>query len=663
FNKNWIVVTVNMFAVAPATGYKRSSIFVFNKATLYGFAASAAYKVFHEFCSASAQLCAFTQTPALTYDNTINALYLVEDWDGHTQLRISAITGSPSSPSYSSSHPLTPPVSAANSWTFNPAGGADFAPQLGSTNKIQTNDSRIQSVVYRNGSLWAAQTIFLPNSPSPTRSSIQWWQITPAGAVQQRGRVDDPTGAKFYAFPSIAVNKNNDVLIGYSRFSSQQYASANYAFRAGTDPANTLGTEVVLKAGAAPYFKTFGGGRNRWGDYSNTVVDPLNDLDLWTIQEHAAAVSGGSSRWGTWWGRIARGPATPVPVIQLGTVTATDGTSPGDPDNVVEPGESGNKLTVQLKNTGGAAATAVKASLTTSTPGVLVTTKASAYPDLPATTGAGNNTRPFAFNLATSPTFPCGKAISLKLTVTYTGGGPVTINFTLPTGPQVNAATRTYSGAAVSIPDNSPAGVNVPLVVSGLPTSISDIDFKFGGTSCSTNELSTAVGLNHSWVGDLVVTLRSPQGTVVTLMNRPGTFDNGGNNFCNTTLDDEAAGISIQGVSAAQAPYTGSFKPNSPLSAFDGQNPNGTWVLNVADVAELDVGSVRRFSLTIKPTPICSATASAPPLETERDRALAALMLPPQLFAVPPPEAQPLAALRALFMPGRYDHLARLLSG
>ncbi|HWT03619.1 MAG TPA: proprotein convertase P-domain-containing protein [Pyrinomonadaceae bacterium] len=666
FNKNWIVVTVNMFAVAPATGFKRSSIFVFNKATLYSFAAAASYKVFHDVCSAGASFCAFTQTPALTYDNALNTLYLVEDWDGHTQLRISSITGSPSAPAYSSAHPVTPPVSAANSWTFAPPSGSGFAPQLGSTAKIQTNDSRIQSVVYRNGSLWAAQTIFLPNAATPTRSSVQWWQITPAGAIQQRGRVDDPTGAKFYAFPSIAVNKNNDVLVGYSRFSSQQYASANYAFRAGTDPVNTIGTDVVLKAGAAPYFKDFGGGRNRWGDYSNTVVDPLNDLDLWTIQEHAAAVSGGFSRWGTWWGRIARAPTTPTPNITLSTVTATDGNT-ADADTLIEPGESNNKLTVRLRNTGNAAATAVSGTLTSLSTGVTIVSGQGTkpYPNLAASTGAGNNATPFLFNVAS--TYPCGVPISFKLTVTYTGGGsPVTLTFKVPTGKPAAAVTKTRTGTAVAIPDNNATGVSVPLAVSGFTGRISDLNFKIGGTTCTTAVNATTVGLNHTWVGDLVVKLRSPQGTVVTLIDRMGGGDNGGVNFCNTTLDDESAGASIQNTTSTQAPFTGSFKPNSPLSAFDGQNPNGTWTLLVSDQEAVDTGHVRTFSLIITAY-ACSTTASMSPLEAEQERVLTAMMLPPQLFAAPKSQEQSLAAvlgdawattrgegsaLRAFLMPG-----------
>ena len=614
FNKNWIVVTVNMFGNTDGT-FKRSHIYAFNKANLYAFGATASHKVFSDTNG-------FTMAPAITYDNALNTLYLVEDWDGHTQLRISSLNGTAAAPTYSTTHTF-PTVTAANSWTFNPPGG-DFAPQQGTTRKIMNNDSRIQNVVYRGGSLWCAHTIFLPNTASPTRSAVQWWELAPAGTVKQRGRVNDSTGQKFYAFPSIAVNKNKDVLIGYSRFSSQQYASANYSFRAGTDPVNTLREDRVLKAGSAPYEKDFGSGRNRWGDYSSTVVDPLNDVDMWTVQEHAAAVSGGTSRWGTWWGLIKPGPSTPTPFIELGTVTATDGNT-GDADTIIEPGENGNKLKIQLKNTGTAGATAVSGKLTTTTSGVTITTATSAYPNIAAGASATNTTL-FAFNVAS--TVPCGQPISFKLTVTYTGGGsPATLTFTVQTGKAGAAVTKAYTGAVKPIPDNSSTGVNASIAISGFTGRISDLNLKIGGTSCTTTPGSTTVGLDHTWVGDLVITLKSPQGTVVTLMDSPGGVTNSGHNFCNTVLDDDGSGgtaPSIQTITPSQAPYTGTFRPASPLSAFDGQNPNGTWTLNVADRATQDIGNVRAFSLIITAYS-CSTTALAAPVDGQSDRALARL--------------------------------------
>jgi hypothetical protein len=38
---------------------------------------------------------------------------------------------------------------------------------------------------------------------------------------------------------------------------------------------------------------------NRWGDYTTTAVDPLNDLDFWTTAPVAT-----SSIWSTWWSEV-----------------------------------------------------------------------------------------------------------------------------------------------------------------------------------------------------------------------------------------------------------------------------------------------------------------------------------------------------------------------
>ncbi|MBI3895259.1 MAG: hypothetical protein HY313_04955 [Acidobacteria bacterium] len=227
FNKDWIVVTVNMFSIV-AGQYKNSSLYTFRKANIYA-GNAATFKLFTDRNG-------FTQAPAVTYENTLGTLYLVEFWNGNSggsgYLRLSTISGAIGSEVYTAgtAFPNTP-----NPWAFGPPGYADFAPQKDSTRKIQLNDSRIINVVYRNGSLWAAQTAFLPAN-SPTRAAAQWWQLAPSGTVQQFGRVDDAAGTFFYAFPSIAVNTRNDVLLGFSSFASTQYASAGYAFRAASDP-------------------------------------------------------------------------------------------------------------------------------------------------------------------------------------------------------------------------------------------------------------------------------------------------------------------------------------------------------------------------------------------------------------------------------------------
>lgn len=236
--------------------------------------------------------------------------YLLENWNGGAgELRMSQIAGPVGSET------LTDGIaypSAAVEWQ-DTAPVTNFAPQLGSSEGIDTDDDRILDCVYRNGSLWAAHTVFLPASGTVARSAAQWWQIDTAagdlGRVLQFGRIDDPTGAIFYAYPSIAVNSNSDALIGYSRFSASQYPSAAFSLRRAADPISTTEGDETLMAGEAPYYKDFGTGDNRWGDYSNTVVDPSNDIDFWTIQEYASF----SNNWGTWWGKIALASPTPGP--------------------------------------------------------------------------------------------------------------------------------------------------------------------------------------------------------------------------------------------------------------------------------------------------------------------------------------------------------------
>ena len=92
-------------------------------------------------------------------------------------------------------------------------------------------------------------------------------------------------------------------MIGYNSYSEDQYASSSYSFRYANDPSNTLRDSYQYKDGLAPYWKTFGGSRNRWGDYSGTIVDPSDDLDFWTLQEYAELPSS-QDHWGTWWAYI-----------------------------------------------------------------------------------------------------------------------------------------------------------------------------------------------------------------------------------------------------------------------------------------------------------------------------------------------------------------------
>jgi len=301
FNGDWIVVQANVFTVSSSS-FVASHIYAFNKADLYAGGAGQ-YTMFSDSSG-------FSDYPAVTHDNTLATEYLVRNWNSAAgTLRISSITG-PVGSEVLTTGVAFPKASAG--WQDS-APKTNFAAQLGSSSGIDTDDSRIENCVYRNGSLWAAQTAYLPATGTANRSIAQWWQINTAsgslGVVQQFGRVDSATGQFDYAFPTLDVNARDDMMLGYSRFGASQYASANYSLHMHDDPPNTLGPDTVFKAGEAPFFKDFGTGDNRWGDYSNTAVDPVNDLDFWTIQEYA----GTANNWGTWWGNVSFDISAPTP--------------------------------------------------------------------------------------------------------------------------------------------------------------------------------------------------------------------------------------------------------------------------------------------------------------------------------------------------------------
>ena len=293
---------------------------------------------------------------------------------------------------------------------------------------------------------------------------------------------------------------------------------------------------------------------------------------------------------------LTHAAAKPVPFLDLSSVTPTETT--GDGDGILEPGESASLLT-ELKNLGGVAPVGLLGLLSTTTPGVTVGNGSSTFPAISPFGGTGTNNSPFTFTL--SGGLACGTAPEFQLRTSYTNGplSPQTFTFKVATGQAGGAPVATsYTGSPVPIPDDTPAGVDVPITVSGFPGALAKLRFSIDGTSCTTDVGATTVGLDHSWVGDLILTLTSPSGTRVTLANRPGGTGNSGNNFCQTVLDDSGAS-SIQSITSAGAPFTGTFSPASPLAAFNGEDPNGTWTLNVSDNAFIDTGSVRAFTLSM----------------------------------------------------------------
>ena len=145
------------------------------------------------------------------------------------------------------------------------------SPQKGTEQKTSSGDRNPKNLVLQNGCLWFSQAVNCNG-----RSAVQWHQVRTDGSIVQTGLISDPdTG---YIQTTIAVNRNEDVLVGFQETNENMFISPRLAFRLSSDPKGQLREIVRLGEGQGATDGT------SWGDYSGSVVDADNMLDLWTIQ-------------------------------------------------------------------------------------------------------------------------------------------------------------------------------------------------------------------------------------------------------------------------------------------------------------------------------------------------------------------------------------------
>jgi len=146
------------------------------------------------------------------------------------------------------------------------------SPQKGTEQKVSSGDRNPKNLVFQNGHIWFSQAVNCEG-----RSAVQWHQVNAAdGAIIQTGIIRSDTTN--YIQTSIAVNKKNDVLIGFQEVNSNSFISPRFTFRRGKD---ALGTVRKIVSAGEGNGATDG---ESWGDYSGSMIDGDNLLDLWTIQ-------------------------------------------------------------------------------------------------------------------------------------------------------------------------------------------------------------------------------------------------------------------------------------------------------------------------------------------------------------------------------------------
>jgi hypothetical protein len=198
-------------------------------------------------------------------------------------------------PSYTSN----PLVDSAHPW--NSGDQNANAPQLGTSDQVQTNDTRILSAAWRRDSQ-GVEHLVATQEVGATLARGRWYEFTttPTSATLRQSGEVGAAGAASY-FPSIDISPNGNIGVDYLESSSTEYLSMYVTGRTASDPLNTLQTPVLAKAGQASY--TLSGlepSPHRAGDFSGISVDvdssgnPLNTF--WAANEYARS----SADWGTW---------------------------------------------------------------------------------------------------------------------------------------------------------------------------------------------------------------------------------------------------------------------------------------------------------------------------------------------------------------------------
>jgi subtilisin-like proprotein convertase family protein len=98
------------------------------------------------------------------------------------------------------------------------------------------------------------------------------------------------------------------------------------------------------------------------------------------------------------------------------------------------------------------------------------------------------------------------------------------------------------------------------------------------------NNMKATFNTSHTWIGDLVVKLKHPDGTEINLWNR--TCNNPQSSGLNVTFQDGSP------APPCGSPTTGTVSPVQALSAFNGKPSNGVWTLTVQDFYNADTGNI-----------------------------------------------------------------------
>ncbi len=160
-------------------------------------------------------------------------------------------------------------------------------PQLGSPELLETLEERLMyRLAYRNFGDHQSLVVNHTVGTDAGSSAIRWYEVRNPGdspvLYQESTYAPD---ASFRWMGSIAMDKDGDIALGYSKSSSSMYPAVAVTGRLVGDPPGTMGSEDVWFAGTGSQVSS----SSRWGDYSTMSIDPSDDCTFWYTQEYYAS--------------------------------------------------------------------------------------------------------------------------------------------------------------------------------------------------------------------------------------------------------------------------------------------------------------------------------------------------------------------------------------
>ncbi|HEY6653893.1 MAG TPA: Ig-like domain-containing protein [Solirubrobacterales bacterium] len=364
-DENAIYIGVNEFAAPPSTGFAGTSVYVIRKSSVMG-AGPIVVTAFRNLVSGGQG--PVSPQPATDMVPGIGSGYIVgPDASVFSQLDIRKIDDPGGNPTMSASTTTVPTTFAPTPFSV---------PAQGTTGGLDALDDRLfEAMIGRDPTgtptLWTAHNILVNSSgasdPGGNRAAARWYQLGDLGATPslvQSGTLFDPAASnpRWFWMPSIAMNGQGHASINTSVAGPTHRAEVGSSGRLFTDPLGTTEAFQITQNSTSAYNIQPSAPVQRWGDYSQTVVDPSDNMTFWTFQEYANA----NNSWGVRVIKLlAPPPATPSTAspatVPLGACsvavdvegTSTDGSGFFDPGQ--DPGGPGYPSHISASATGGVA--------------------------------------------------------------------------------------------------------------------------------------------------------------------------------------------------------------------------------------------------------------------------------------------------------------------